>query len=82
LLYGAAPRWASLAWLGLVLGVVMVFFGPLLHIPDPLEDLSPYHHLALVPAETFRWVPFLLLLLVAGTLSAAGQAAFTRRDVH
>jgi ABC-2 type transport system permease protein len=82
LLYGAAPRWASLAWLGLVLGVVMVFFGPLLHIPDLLEDLSPYHHLALVPAETFRWVPFLLLLLVAGTLSAVGQAAFTRRDVY
>jgi len=82
LLYGVAPRWAFLAWVGLGLGVVMVFFGPLLHLPEWLQGLSPYHHLALVPAEAFRWAPFLVLLLVAGILSGVGQAAFARRDVH
>ena len=82
LLYGVLPRWASLAWLGLGLGVVVVFFGPLLHLPGWLQDLSPYHHLALVPAESFRWAPFLVLLVVAVALSGAGQTAFARRDVH
>jgi ABC-2 type transport system permease protein len=82
LLFGLVPRWAFLAWLGLGLGVVMLFFGPLLHLPGWLQEVSPYHHLALVPAESFSWPPFLELLLVAAALSAAGQAAFARRDVH
>jgi ABC-2 type transport system permease protein len=82
LLYGVVPRWASLAWVGLGLGVVMIFFGPLLHLPDWAQGLSPYHHLALVPAESFRWVPFAVLLLVAAGSSGAGQVAFARRDVH
>ena len=82
LLYGVVPRWAYLAWLGLAFGVVILFFGPLLHLPDWLQQLSPYHHLALVPAEPFSWAPFLGLLLVAAALSAAGEAAFVRRDLR
>jgi ABC-2 type transport system permease protein len=82
LLYGAVPRAAYLAWLGLALGVVMLFFGPLFHLPDWVQGVSPYHHLALVPAEPFRWTPFVVLLLVAAILSGAGQAAFARRDAH
>jgi ABC-2 type transport system permease protein len=82
LLYGVVPRWSFLAWLGLVVGVVMVFFGPLLRFPAWVQDVSPYHHLALVPAEPFRWTPFVVLLAVAAVLSVAGQLAFGRRDVH
>jgi ABC-2 type transport system permease protein len=82
LLYGVLPRWASLAWAGLGLGVVMLFFGPLLHLPGWVQAASPYHHVALVPAETFRWVPFVVLLAVAGALSAVGQATFSRRDLR
>jgi ABC-2 type transport system permease protein len=81
LLYGAVPRWAGLAWLGLALGVVAVFFGPLLRLPAWVVDLSPYHQLALVPAEPFRWGPLWVLLALAGVLSCAGQVAFTRRDI-
>ncbi len=81
LLFGVVPRWASLAWLGLGLGVVMLFFGPLLHLPGWLQQVSPYHHLALVPVEPFAWPPFLVLVAVAAALSAAGEAAFVRRDV-
>jgi ABC-2 type transport system permease protein len=82
LLYGVLPRWALLAWAGLGIGVVMVFFGPLLHLPGWVQGISPYHHLALVPAEPFRWTPFLVLLLVAAVLSAVGHTAFTRRDLR
>jgi ABC-2 type transport system permease protein len=59
----------------------VVFFGPLLRIPSRAQGLSPYHHLALVPAEPFRWTPFVILLVLGGVLSATGQLAFTRRDV-
>lgn len=82
LLYGIVPAWASLAWLGLAIGVAMLFFGPLLHLPGWLQDLSPYHHLALVPAESFRWTPCLGLLVLATVLSVAGQAAFARRGLR
>jgi ABC-2 type transport system permease protein len=82
LLFGLVPRWALLAWLGLGLGVVMLFFGPLLRLPGWLQGLSPYDHLALVPAASFRWAPFVVLLGVAALLSAAGQVAFTRRDLR
>ena len=51
----------------------MMFFGDLLQLPQWLQDLSPFEHLALVPAEDFRWAPFLVLALVAAAISAAGQ---------
>ena len=81
LLFGVLPRWAFLAWLALGLGVVMVFFGPLFKMPDWVQGISPYHHLALVPAEPFRWTPFVVLLVVAAALSTAGRLGFLRRDV-
>lgn len=81
LLYGVLPRWAMLAWAGLALGVVMVFFGPLFHLPGWVQGFSPYHHLALVPAESFRWTPFVVLLLLAAALSLGGRLGFLRRDI-
>jgi ABC-2 type transport system permease protein len=81
LLYGAAPRLALLAWLELLLASVVLLFGELLRLPQWLQDLSPFEHLALVPAEDFRWEPFVALLVVAAGLSVAGQVAFARRDI-
>jgi len=82
LLYGLAPRLAGLAWLALVFAVVVMLFGALLQIPEWVQDISPFHHLALVPAEDFRWQPLVGLLLVAATMSALGQAMFRRRDLE
>jgi ABC-2 type transport system permease protein len=82
LLVGINPRLAVLAWLPLVLAVVVMFFGDLLQLPQWLQDLSPFEHLALVPAESFEWAPFLALTLVAAVVSGAGQLAFARRDIH
>jgi ABC-2 type transport system permease protein len=82
LLYGVAPRLVHLAWLVVALAVVVMMFGELLRIPQWIQDLSPFEHLALVPAEDFRWTPFLAVLALAAALSVAGQLAFRRRDVH
>ncbi|MFC4784943.1 ABC transporter permease [Nocardioides sp. MAHUQ-72] len=82
MLYGVSPRAASLAWLPLVVAVVVMFFGELLRLPQWFQDLSPFEHLALVPAESFRWVPFLALAALALGLSLAGQVAFVRRDIR
>jgi len=81
LLYGLSPRLATLAWLPLVLAVVVMFFGDLLRLPQWLQDLSPFEHLALVPAQDFRWGPFLALAALAAAVSFLGQSAFCRRDI-
>lgn len=82
LAYGVRARWAGVAWLGLVLAVVVLLFGTVFRMPEWLQDLSPFHHLALVPAEDFRWAPLLALTAIAVALMAAGIAGFTRRDVE
>jgi ABC-2 type transport system permease protein len=82
LLFGLRSRLASLAWAGLLFAVVVMLFGRVLQMPEWLQDLSPFHHLALGPAEDFRWAPFLLLLAVAALMSGTGQLLFRRRDVE
>ncbi|MCL2424291.1 MAG: hypothetical protein FWD11_10445 [Micrococcales bacterium] len=81
-LYGTAPRAAPTAWLALVVAVVTMLFGEALNLPQAFRDLSPYEHLAFAPVETFRWLPFVVLAVVAATLSAVGQLALTRRDLR
>jgi polyether ionophore transport system permease protein len=81
LLHGWAPRWASLAWLGLVFAAVVVLFGEVFQVPQWLQDVSPFEHLALVPSEPFQWTPVLVIGAIGLALSLAGQMGFARRDV-
>jgi len=82
LLYGVVPRWTVLAWAPLAFTTVVMLFGDLFGLPQWLQDLSPFEHLPMVPAEGFSWWPVLALSVVALVLSVAGQVAFARRDVH
>ncbi|KRF15494.1 hypothetical protein ASG90_12460 [Nocardioides sp. Soil797] len=82
LLVGVLPRWAGLAWLGLGFCVVVMFFGQLLKFPDWLVDLSPFSHLALVPAQSFDLVPYAVVLLIGASLLVAGVVGLRRRDLH
>jgi ABC-2 type transport system permease protein len=82
LLYGLVPRLASLAWLALAFCVVVLLFAEAFRFPQWVRDLSPFAHLAMVPAQEFRWLPFLALLVVAVLFSGAGLLAFRRRDVR
>ena len=82
LLYGALPRAASLAWLALLFCVVVMMFGEALRFPDWVRDLSPFEHLAQVPAMSVDWTAALLVLAVAVALGVGGQVAFLRRDIR
>lgn len=82
LLVGARPRWAGLAWLGLGFCVVVMFFGQLLKFPDWLVDLSPFSHLALVPAQSFELAPYVTVLGIGALLLVAGVVGIRRRDLH
>ncbi len=80
-LVGAVPRWAPLAWLGVLFCVVVLLFGAALRFPGWLLDLSPFTHLGRYPAEPVPWSGAVLVLLAAAGLSAAGWAAFRHRDL-
>jgi ABC-2 type transport system permease protein len=82
LLAGAVPRWASLAWLGTGFCAVVMLFGTALRFPTWLVDLSPFSHLAAVPAESMSWAAFVVVLVLAVCVSGAGVAAFERRDLR
>jgi ABC-2 type transport system permease protein len=81
LLYGAASRVAVLAWLGVVFCYVVLLFGTLLDLPHWAVDVSPFSHLAKVPAVPMSWGPFVVVLAVAAVMSVGGLVAFRRRDL-
>ncbi len=64
-LFGLLPRLMVLAWVPLVLAAVVMLFGDLFTIPSWVQDLSPFEHLPMVPAESFSWTPVLVLTTVA-----------------
>jgi ABC-2 type transport system permease protein len=59
-----------------------MLFGTALRFPGWLVDVSPFSHLAAVPAESMSWTAFVAVLAVAVVLSGTGVAAFGRRDVR
>jgi ABC-2 type transport system permease protein len=79
-MYGLLPRAAGLAWAAVALVALQVMLGQLLGIPDAIQAISPFWHLAAVPVDDFAVVPFALLMLVATALIAAGLWGYRRRD--
>jgi len=82
LLLGAVPRLTVPVSIALtVIWYLLALLGPGLDWPDPVLNLSPFHHLAVVPIEAFATTATLgltgLALLAVGT----GLAIFERRDV-
>lgn len=81
LVVGAAPRLAPLAWIGVAVAVVVGLFGDVLDLPGWVRGVSPFHHLAAVPAVAVDPVRVAALLAAAAALVGAGLAALDRRDV-
>jgi len=81
-LFGLAPRLVvGATWAVLAVVLFVTMFGEPLRLSRLLLDLSPFAHLPRLPAAPFTATPLVWLLAVAAVLSAAGLAAFRRRDL-
>ena len=81
LLLGWLPRAGAVAWAALTGCFLLGWLGGLLEPPRWVTDLSPYEHVAGVPAEPFRAGPPLVTALVAVVLVAVGVVGLRRRDL-
>ena len=79
-LYGLLPRGTGLAWAAVALVALQVILGQLLGLPDAVQAISPFWHLAAVPVDDFEVLPYAALLLLAAVLVAAGLWGYRRRD--
>ncbi|AXT86053.1 ABC transporter permease [Aeromicrobium sp. A1-2] len=81
LAYGTRTRWGSVGWFFLGLCVVVMLFGAALRLPGWVQNVSPFHHLALLPAEDLRPMPLLVVAMLAGLAGIGGMVALERRDI-
>jgi ABC-2 type transport system permease protein len=80
-LFGWRSGAALAAWAAFTAFVVLGFLGQLLGLPEWVLDLSPFHHVPALPAESFGALPLMLLTAAAVVLVVAGLAGLRRRDV-
>ncbi|WP_414720441.1 ABC transporter permease [Streptomyces sp.] len=81
LLFGALPAASATAW-GLVgAALALGWLGPALDLPQEVMNLTPFSHLPKLPGGEATAGPYLWMLLLAAGLTAAGLAAFRRRDI-
>lgn len=64
-----------------VVGYLVTILGPPLHWPAWVLDLSPFTHLAWVPAVPWAATSGVVMLLVGVVLTVVGLVAFRRRDL-
>jgi ABC-2 type transport system permease protein len=81
LLFGLRPRAASAAWGLLAACVLLGQLGPVLRLPQPVLDMSPFTHLPDLPGSPVAATPYAWLILVAAAALAAGLAGLRRRDL-
>ncbi len=82
-LFGLLPRLTAPVVYGLVVvGYLLDLIGALLDLPEAVLDLSPFGHLASVPAEDPAVGPLTIMLAVGVVGVLIGLAAFRRRDLR
>jgi ABC-2 type transport system permease protein len=80
--FGALPRFAAAAGWGVLAACLLVAqIGALLDLPQFVMDLSPFTHVPGAPAVDVTAGPLVALTVTAAALTAAGMAAFQRRDL-
>jgi ABC-2 type transport system permease protein len=84
LLIGLLPRWTAMTWAVFGLAVVLGPLGAALDLPTDVQDLSPYTHLAHLPAASMPGsavVGLASLTLLAAIAVAGGLLGYRRRDI-
>ncbi len=81
LVHGLSPRWGTVAWGVLAVSFLLGELGPSMDLPAWVVDLSPFAHLSQLPGGSFAGSAALVLTAIAALLTAAGAAAYLRRDL-
>ncbi len=80
--FALLPRAAAgIAYGAVALAFVWELFGSLLGAPAWTLELSPFHHVALVPAQPLKGADALVMLAIAAATALAAIWAFARRDL-
>jgi len=81
-LFGLVPRLTIPAgWTLVGVAALLTLLGPSLRLSQWALDLTPFAHVPKLPGGDVTAVPLLWLTAVAVALTAAGLAAFRRRDL-
>jgi len=82
LTFGLAPRLtAAVAYAVIAGGFLIELIGAAIRAPGWLLDLSPFHHLAAVPAQELDWGAAAAMVAIGAVAAAGGVTAFDRRDL-
>jgi ABC-2 type transport system permease protein len=80
---GLVPRiGAAIAGGVLAAWYVLNFLGPALSWPSWVLDLTPFRHLAAVPAQPAAWAATAIMLAIAALELVVGIVAYERRDLR
>jgi ABC-2 type transport system permease protein len=80
--FAAVPRATPVIGYGLVVAAFLwQLLGALVDAPAWTLDLSPFHHVALVPTDAFRPIAATAMLLTAVVAALGAIAVFERRDL-
>ena len=83
LLHGTLPSWTAGVIGALAVGLYLVeLIGPALGWSSWVLDLSPYHHLSLVPTTSPAWAAVGIMLGIGVAASAAGLFGYAHRDLR
>lgn len=83
LTFGVAPRLTVVVPVTLaVLGYLLDTFGAALDWPSGVLGLSPFHHLARLPADPMTPAAVAVVVALGVAAAAAGVVAFARRDLR
>lgn len=81
LLQGWAPQLWPGAWVVLVVAVLIGQLGPVLQLPQFVQDISPFTHLGSVLTSGVPWGAVAILIALTTALTGAAVAGFRRRDL-
>jgi ABC-2 type transport system permease protein len=74
-------RAVAISWAALGACLLIGQIGPILELPQPVANLSPFTHTPSLPAADLALTPVAVLACAAIALTAAGVALFRRRDL-
>lgn len=81
LLFGFVPKFSTTSWSVASLSLAIALYGPVLNLPQPVLDISPFTHVPKLPSADLAAAPMLWLTGIAVVALIAGLAGFRQRDI-